>query len=134
MRKMEYTGKYHISRHKLSYAKSFSLQYNDWIDQYNMLKDSVKGISYSESVQGGKNSDPTQKLAAKRAELKEKIMKIEHAAVDAGGEDLASYILKAVTNEFVTYDVLYSKYHMPCGRTLFYEKRRKYYYLLSQEI
>ena len=133
MRKMEYTGKYALSRFEYNYAKWYSLKYNDWLNEYNSLKDSVKAIAYQEAVQGGKNSNPTQNLATRRVQLRNKMLKIEQAAFEAGGE-FARYILIAVTNEDVTYDVLISKYKMPCGRTLFYEMRRKYYYLLAKEI
>lgn len=132
-RKMEYTGRYSLTRFEYGYAKWYSLRYNDWLNEYNSLKDSVSSAGFSEAVQGGKQSNPTQNLATKRAELRNKMLKIEHAAWDAGGE-LAKYILIAVTNEDVTFEVLKQKYNIPCERTLYYEKRRKYYWLLSQEI
>ena len=133
MRKMEYSGKYHLTKFEFGYAKWYSLRYNDWIEEYNSLKDSVKGVTYEETVKGGKRGDPTEKLAARRADLRDKILKIENAAFEAGVE-IAKYILIAVTNEDITFQVLKSKYSIPCERTYYYEKRRKYYYLLSQEI
>ena len=133
-RKMEYTGRYSLSRFEFGYAKWYSLKYNEWLDEYNSLKDSVKGISYDQEGHGsGSVSDSTGSLASRRAGLRNKMLKVEHAAWEAG-EDIAKYILIAVTNEDVTFEVLERKYHIPCGRTLFYERRRKYYYLLSKEI
>lgn len=131
-RKVEYTGKYALSKFEFGYAKWFSLKYNEWLDEYNSLKDSVKAIQYSDMPKGSGKSDPTEKLAERRAELRRKMLKIENAAVDAGG-DIAKYILLAVINEDMTFDKLKAK-GMPCERTYFYEKRRKYYWLLSKEI
>ena len=132
-RKMEYTGRYNLTRFEYGYAKWYSLKYNEWLEEYNSLKDSLKGSGYGESVQGGKGSNPTERLGARRAELRNKMLKVEHAAWEAG-EDIAKYILIAVTNEDVTFEVLKQKYGIPCERTLYYERRRKYYYLLSKEI
>ena len=131
---MDYTGRYNLSRFDYGFARWYSLKYNDWLDEYNSLKDSVGGIRYGEAVQGGKGSDPTERLATRRAELRHKMLKVENAAFEAGGPDLCEYIFIAVTNEDVTFEILKQKYGIPCERTLYYEKRRKYYWLLAKEI
>jgi len=132
-RKMEYTGRYSLSRFEFGYAKWYSLKYNEWLEEYNNLKNSVSGVRYQEAVQGGKDGKPTEQLAVRREELRRKMLKVERAAWEAGG-DIAKYIFIAVTNEDVTFRVLKQKYGMPCESTYFYDKRRKYYYLLSKEI
>lgn len=131
-RKVEYTGKYTLSKFEFGYAKWYSLKYNEWLDEYNSLKDSVKAIQYTDAPRGSGISDPTEKLAERRAELRRKMLKVENAAVDAGG-DIAKYILMAVINEDVTFSQLEAK-GIPCGKNYFYERRRKYYWLLSKEI
>lgn len=132
-RKMSYSGKYKLSKFEYGYAKWFSLKYPEWLDEYNSLKDSVGAINY-DSMPGGKGqvSDATMKLATKRAELKDKMLKVEHAASEAGG-DIAEFILKAVIFENMTFEDM-KALGLPCERTMFYERRRKYYYLLSKEI
>jgi len=57
---------------------------------------------------------------------------VEHAAFDAGGE-IGEYILKSVIFEDMTFEDM-KAIGLPCERTMFYERRRKYYYLLSKEI
>lgn len=130
-RKTEYTGKYRISKFDYGFARWYSLKYNDWLEEYNSLKDSVRSMSYGE-VHGSKVGNPTEELATKRAELRNKMLKVERAAFDAGG-DLAEYILMAVINEDMTFEQLERK-GMPCSRAWFYDLRRKYYYLLAKEI
>ena len=132
-RKMSYSGKYKLSKFEYGYAKWFSLKYPEWLDEYNSLKDSVGAINY-DSMPGGKGqvSDATMKLATKRAELRDKMLKVEHAASEAGG-DIAEFILKAVIFEDMTFEDM-KALGLPCERTMFYERRRKYYYLLSKEI
>lgn len=132
-RKMEYTGKYKLSRKEYGYAKWFSLKYPEWLDEYNSLKDSVKAIAYDQEGHGsGRVNDSTGDLAARRAEIRRKMLLVEHAAFDAGG-DIGEFILKSVINEDVTFEDMKAQ-GLPCERTMYYERRRKYYYLLSKEI
>lgn len=132
-RKTEYTGKYKLSRFEYGYAKWFALKYSEWLEQYNSLKDSVKAISYDQTGHGkGSISDKTQDFATKRAELRDKMLKVEHCAFDAGG-DIGEYILKSVIYEDQTFEDMKAQ-GMPCERTFFYERRRKFYWLLSKEI
>jgi len=132
-RKNSYSGKYKLSKFEYGYAKWFSLKYPEWLEEYNNLKDSVKGISY-DGMPGGKGqvNDATQNLATKRAEIRDKMLKVERAAYDAGG-DIAEYILKSVIFEDMTFEDM-KALGLPCERTMFYERRRKYYFLLSKEI
>lgn len=133
MRKKEYTGKYPIEARDLAYTKAYSLKYPRWLDQYNNLKDAVKAINYDNS--GGPSrriSDTTADNATKRMIIRGKMMKVEQCAFEAGG-DLAEYILKSVIDENVTFEDMKAA-GMPCERRCFYEKRRKYYYLLNQII
>ena len=76
-RKTEYTGRYKLSKNEFGYAKWYSLKYYEWLDEYNTLKDSVKAIQYSDAPKGSGKSDPTEKLAERRAELRRKMLKIE---------------------------------------------------------
>lgn len=132
-RKTSYTGKYKLSKFEYGYAKWFSLKYPEWLEEYNSLKDSVKGIAYDQEGHGsGSVNDSTGELAAKRAELRRKMLLVERAAYAAGGE-IAEYILKSVIFEDMTFEDM-KAIGLPCERTMFYERRRKYYYLLSKEI
>lgn len=132
-RKMEYTGRYKITRKQLAYARSFSQKYPEWLEEYNSLKDSVKAIAYDQEGHGsGKVNDSTGDLAARRAEIRRKMLLVEHAAFDAGG-DIGEFILKSVINEDVTFEDM-KALGLPCERTMYYDRRRKYYYLLSKEI
>ena len=132
-RKTEYTGKYKLSKFEYGYARWFSLKYPEWLEEYNRLKDSVGAINY-DSMPGGSGlvDDYTAALATKRAEIRDKMLKVERAAYDAGGE-IAEYILKSVIYEDSTFERM-KALGLPCERTMFYERRRKYYYLLSKMI
>lgn len=58
---------------------------------------------------------------------------IEESAKQADHQ-LYKYILKAVTEEGITYKYLKTVMNIPAGRNYFYEKRRKFYYILSKKL
>jgi hypothetical protein len=73
--------------------------------------------------------DPTAKCAMKKAMYSEKIKMIEKAAVEADNE-LHMYILKAVT-EGLSYTYLKSRLEMPCGKDMYYDRYRRFFWLLN---
>lgn len=135
-RKMSYEGKYKLSRAEFNNAKWFAYRFNEFLDEYNSLKDSVSAISYENADMPhavNKTSNPTMSLAERRAELSRKMDIINRCCQQAGG-DISEYLFKAVTNENVTYNHLKTFMQIPCGATMFYERRRKFYWLLAKEI
>ena len=125
--------KYSISKHKFLELYHYCMQYNEWKDELKYATDTVKSISVSDMPKGTVTGDATSRLAIKRAELSKKCELIEETAKEADIE-LWEYIIKAVTNENVTYNYLKQIMNIPCGQTYYYEKRRKFYYLLSSKI
>jgi hypothetical protein len=55
---------------------------------------------------------------------------VEQAAKDTD-KVLSDYILKAVTEE-LSYDTLKVNYNIPCCKEVFYELRRRFFWLLSK--
>lgn len=74
--------------------------------------------------------DPTGKRAVMKAYYKEKIDLIEKIALETD-KYLYNYILKAVT-EGLSYTYLRSKMDMPCGRDMYYDRYRRFFWLLSE--
>jgi hypothetical protein len=110
------------------------LQYNEWQDELKYKCDNVKSIEITDMpIAHGGNSDATQRLAMRRAELSEKCKLIEDTAMEAD-PDIYKYIMKAVTNEGITYNYLSTIMNIPCGKDMYYDRRRKFYWLLSQKI
>lgn len=56
---------------------------------------------------------------------------VEQTAMDADPE-IYQYLIKAVTDENVTYRYLEMVMGIPCGRKMYYDRRRKFYWLLDQ--
>ena len=74
--------------------------------------------------------DLTAKYAIRKAYYSEKINMSEKAAMEAD-EDLYIYILKAVT-EGLSYTYLKTRLEIPCGRDMYYDRYRKFFWLLSE--
>ena len=77
-------------------------------------------------------SDPTEEAAARCAAISRKMQLIEDTAAEAGGESFKSWIMRGVCYGD-TYIQLQNR-GIPCGKDLYYEMRRRYYYLLANKI
>lgn len=126
--------KYKISKHKFLQAYHFCLQYHEWLDELGKEIITMGAQSLDDMPKGkGETSSATERIAIRRAELKRKCELVEQTAIEAD-PDLYPWILKAVTNEGASYKWLKSRMQIPCGKKMYYDRRRKFYYLLSKKI
>jgi len=123
-------NKYWISKHRHYELKHFCLQYPQWKKEYAALLESSASLSVIERTPSRNlPGDPTARRAAARLYYLEKINLIEKIAKETD-EVLYPYILKAVTEE-LSYTYLKSKLNIPCGRDMYYDRYRKFFWLLS---
>ena len=109
------------------------LQYNEWKDELKYKTDTVKAIETHDMPMGGRGMrSPTEELAMRRARLEENCRLIEQTAIETDPE-LYQYILKAVTNEDITYRYLSLIMEIPCSHNTYYDRRRKFYWLLNEK-
>lgn len=121
-------NKYWIDRHRHYELKHFCLQYPEWKRAYR----SSPGISSSlnnDSPRSSSYGDPTAKQAMHKTYYMERIKLIERVAGEAD-EQLHNYILKAVT-EGLSYTYLRTKMNIPCSRDMYYDRYRKFFWLLD---
>ena len=124
-------NKYHIDKHRHYELKHFCLQYPLWKKAYKDLESinialSTIGRLPSSNTPG----DPTAKRAIAKAQLIERIEMVEQIAKEAD-DYLWQYILKAVT-ENLSYTYLKSKLDIPCGKDMYYDRYRKFFWLLNK--
>lgn len=123
-------SKYYIDKHRHYELKHFCLQYPIWKRTYAALLDLSITSSYMTGMpSGGGLSDTTSKSAIRRTYYADKIKLVEETAKEADPY-LYEYILKAVT-EGLSYTYLRTIMEMPCGRDMFYDRYRKFFWLLS---
>lgn len=124
-------NKYWISKHRHYELKHFCLQYPQWKKDYTILtKSSVVNISTIERTPSRNlPGDPTARRAISIMYYRERIKLIEKIAKETD-EFLHPYILKAVT-EGLSYTYLKQQLNIPCGRDMYYDRYRKFFWLLS---
>lgn len=127
-------NKYWISRHRFYEISHMCYQYFEWKDEYKALsKQGIKAVEYDGMPHGSDVGTPTENAGIKLSMLRNKIELVEKTAEDADPV-LAKYILKAVTNDNVTFEYLKNYMNMPCEKDMYYDRRRKFYWLMSQRI
>lgn len=123
-------NKYHIDKHRHYELKHFCLQYPDWKRAYTELGGAALPIASTEYLPSSNlPGDPTARRALAKAQLTERIELIESIAREAD-KYLWKYILKAVT-ENLSYTYLKTKLNIPCGKDMYYDRYRKFFWLLS---
>lgn len=124
-------SKYGISKNRFRELYYWCLQYDEWLDELKYKTDTVKSIEITDMPVVHCGSDATQRLAIRRAQLEKNCELIEQTAIEAD-PNIYQYLLKAVTNEDVTYRYLRMIMGIPCGKKMYYDRRRKFYWLLDQ--
>ena len=119
-------NKWYIPKHRYYELKHFCLQYPEWKEKYE------SAIRYSKSNHITNNvewSDPVGNSVSSMDIWKRKIDLVENAAVLAD-ESIGSYILRAVTED-LSFTALKMLYDIPCGKDMYYDRYRKFFYILS---
>ena len=123
-------NKYYIDKHRYYELKHFCLQYNEWKKAYVNCSESIIFASNIDGLPSSNTtSDLTAKYAIRKAQYGERIQLIERAAKEAD-DFLYPYLLKAVT-EGLSYTYLKSRLDIPCGRDMYYDRYRRFFWILS---
>lgn len=121
-------NKYYISKERYYELKHFAMQYHAWLKEYNQLE-SFNQQRDSE-IKGSSISDETSRVAIRKAQLSKWMKMIEDTAKQAD-EEIGSYIFQAVTNDF-SFNTMVGVYGIPCGKDMYYDRYRKFYWLLDK--
>ena len=124
--KLSEKNRYWIDKHRHYELKHFCLQYRNWKGCY----EDADGYGDEASKSDTRFSDRTAKYGILRSKYLEKIKTVEYAAMNAD-EGLYPYILKAVT-EGLSYTYLKSRLEIPCSRDTYYDRYRRFFWLLDQ--
>ena len=122
-------NKYWIGKHRYYELKYFCLQYPLWKKAYELL-DGVRVCSYDLIyISNNDIDDPTSICAEEREVYFNRMKLIEQAAIESDPY-IASYILKAVT-EGRSYTYLKTVLNIPCSRDTYYDRYRRFFWLLN---
>lgn len=123
-------NKYYVEKHRYYELKHFCLQYPKWKRIY-IEEDGLRSSRYDDiySKKSG-YKDPTYKIAENRVLYLDNIKIVEQAAI-AADSSLYTYILKAVTED-LSFNQLKTKLNIPCGRDMYYDRYRKFFWILDK--
>ncbi len=115
------SNRYHISKHR----------YNEWRELYLELCDNTRPshVVWSDGDTAHVIGDIVGDLATMRADALRNMELIKRIAHETD-EQLESYILDAVTNDR-SYTYLQMVREIPCCRDTYYDRYRKFFYLLD---
>lgn len=122
-------NKYWIDKHRHYELKHFCLQYPYWKKAYKEL-DGYNKPSTETNSKTNMPGDPTGKCVEIKSGYLERMELVRRTTYEAD-PDLADYIFKAVT-EGLSYTYLKTVMDIPCGRDMYYDRYRKFFWLLSK--
>ena len=129
MKKSKYKGEYKISDHAYLELYHFCLRYWEFKDKIDEVMQSGGGGMMTCSESAGRYSDPTANKALKIERLRHHCELIEQLALQVDA-NIYKPLLNNVTTG-ATYDQMKAcGTEILCGRRQFYEKRKKFFYLL----
>lgn len=127
--KLSKKNKYYISNDRRLELEHFCRQYPEWRKAYISLENYGLKSPIMSEIHTDDISDPTARVATLRVYYAERMKMVEDAANDAE-PNIAKYILKAVT-ENLSYPEIKARLDIPCGKDMFYDRCRKFYWILS---
>lgn len=127
-------NKYWIDRHRYYELKHFCMQYPNWKTAYRRLDATPGQNAIASSVPMGSThefGDPTAKLGTGRAYYSSRIELLERVARMAD-DVLGQYLLVGIVNGW-SYDILNARFNIPCSKDTYYDRYRKFFWLLDKE-
>lgn len=124
-------NRYWISKHRYYELKHFCLQYKSWRKAYkDLMEYGVTTSNITNEIRKTTISDPTAQLVITKMYYMDRIELVEKAAIETD-QYLYKYIIQAVTEGY-SFSYLKSRLEIPCSRDVYYEKYRKFFWVLSQ--
>ena len=110
----------------------FSLQYPNWVQELRTEPDTSKAITYDEErVQTSGGYDACSETAMRRYALAKKKQLVEDTVREVAPE-IYEYLLLGVAYGWTFWQL--KQQGIQCEKTMYYERRRKFYYILAQKI
>jgi len=125
-------GEYGISEAEYDELNAFCLQYPEKKKILAEVRCPLQAQQYSDMPHGSDVGNPTERSAMLAIKLSTDTELIEQTAIEADC-GIYQYILLAVTERGINYEILKACKDIPCGREYFYKRRRLFFYLLAKK-
>ena len=131
-RTLSKTNKYYIPKETFLTVIHYCKQYPMWEMELGTTLDQSKAIRYdADRVQSSNQYDPTAEPAIKRADIASKKQTVDDVAQFVAGS-MYKWLILGVCYD-MPYYVLKQK-GIPCGKDMYYDKRRQFYFEMAQKI
>ena len=124
-------SKYWVERHRYYELKHFCRQYPIWKEARTALSGLSTNLIDAVIVSKiGNVGDPTAKCVEAREFYSQRINLVESVARETD-PIIGGYILEAIVDG-LSYEKLKAKKNIPCGKEMYYELYRKFFWLLDK--
>lgn len=124
-------NRYWLDRHRYYELKHFCMQYPGWKKSRDELDGYfARGAVTQIRTEKRYATSQTEVFAEARLYYLDRIRMVENAAEEASPE-LAKYLIIGVT-EGVSYEHLKARLEIPCGKDLYYDIYRRFFWLLDK--
>lgn len=125
-------NKYFIPKEEFLTVLHYCKRYPLWVAELNTAPDTSRAITYDKDrVQTSGDFNPTEELAVRRAEIASKKKELEDV-VRSVDSDLYDWLILGVCYGMTYYQL--QVMGIPCGKDMYYDRRRKLYYEMSKKI
>jgi len=125
-------NKYFIPKEEFLTVLHYCKRYPLWVAELNTAPDTSRAIVYDkERVQTSGDFNPTEELAIRRAEIASKKKELEDV-IRSVDSDLYDWLILGVCYGMTYYQL--QVMGIPCGKDMYYDRRRKLYYEMSKRI
>lgn len=124
-------NRYWISKEKYLELKHFCFQYREWKKEYKEIAQKLTSDISGEKVSNNNISCPTEECALRLAELDKKMKLIQDTAEET--DPIIGKWLFPVVTGVASYEFMKNKVRIPVSRGEFYDKYRKFFWLLSKK-
>lgn len=120
---------YYVEKYRRYELMYFCMQYDYWKRELVSIN-YYPTVNYSKIKTNEDIQDKTSEIAIRIAELELYINLVESTAKEAGG-DLYKWLLLGVTKSY-GYNELHMVYDLPCDRQVYYDRFKKFFWLLDK--
>ena len=129
--KLSTKNPHYLDKHRYYELKHFCLQYPLWKKARNALDGFKTSVAIEPTgVHGSAQHSSVETVVEARLFYSEYMRLIEEAA-DEASPALARFILIGVT-EGLSYEHLKARLEIPCGKDMYYEAYRRFFYILDK--
>lgn len=122
---------YWIDKHRYYELAHFCRQYPIWLTNYSRLNGLIRAGERIGDNPNKNTKSPTEDIAMARVYFSNRIEML-HRTAEKTDPVIGKYILEAVINGF-SYHTMNARDRIPCGRDVYYELQRKFFWILNSE-